>query len=467
MSERSPKPERHPKKIEHYIEANEKRFIAEMQEWLALPSISGLPEYAGDVRKAAQWAMRKLQHLGFPVTELVEEKGLPLVFAEWQVAADRPTLLLYGHYDVQPVDPLDEWKSPPFVPEVRDGYIYGRGTADDKGQIMILFAALESWLAVYGSLPVNVKVVLEGEEEAGGNLIERFVTTQAERLACDSVLICDTHMNGLDEPSIITGLRGILYAEIKVKGAASDLHSGTFGGVAPNPLHALCLLCARLKGEDGKINIAGLYEKEVSVGDDERQFWQRDGARFSQDLKNSMHVSTLVGEEEYSVHERLGIRPTFEIHGIQGGFIGEGAKTVIPAEATAKVSLRLPAGHAPQEVFELLQQSVAEYMPAGYRYELSFLHGGEGFALSAENEVLQGAVDAVTDIYGVRPVFMREGGSIPIAPLFEHILHVPVVLLGFGLPDDGIHGPNERFSLQQFSRGIATVCAYLKRLAVV
>jgi len=450
--------------LQQYLADNRGKYLEELLDWLRIPSISTLSEHREDVRNAADWAEKKLRGIGFGEVELIEGEGHPLVYAQWLKDSSQPTLLIYGHYDVQPVDPLDEWHKPPFEPYIDDDNIYARGATDDKGQVMVVLAALEAWVKGEGELPVNVKVLLEGEEEAGGAFVESFVRYHGDRLAADAALICDTHMNSVEQPSLIIGLRGILYTEIIVNGAKRDLHSGSYGGVAPNPIHALCLLLSRLKGENGRIDIPGIYVSSVPVSDEEKEFWRNDAEALQKRLLQEMGVEQLVGENHISVHRILGIRPTLEVHGIRGGFTGEGAKTVIPAEALAKVSLRLPAGLRPAEAFKQLENAVQEKMPSGYTVEVRNLHSGDGVAVSPDNRYVKAAAEAINDRYGVRPVFMREGGSIPITALFDSVLRIPVVLMGFGLPDDGPHGPNEKFSLNQFHRGMETVADFLGRL---
>lgn len=451
--------------IAKYIDKNKEKHVEELFAWLRIPSISTLSEHVDDVRNAAIWAKDKLKDIGFPLAELVEGDGHPLVYGEWLTDVNLPTLLIYGHYDVQPVDPLAEWHKPPFEPYIESEKIYARGATDDKGQVMVVLAALEAWAKVEEAPPVNIKILLEGEEEAGGAFVEKYVKSHSAKLSADAALICDTHMNSPDQPSLINGLRGILYTEIHVRGARTDLHSGSYGGVAPNPLHALCLLISRLKDEDGRINIPGIYVSSFEVADEEKLFWQNNKDNLEQRLLEEMDVDMLVGENHVLPHERLGIRPTLEVHGIRGGFTGEGAKTVIPAEALAKVSMRLPAGMQPDLVFQQFKQAVREKMPKGYMVEVRNLHSGCGVSISPENEFVKAAAAAIEATYKKRPVFMREGGSIPIAALFDTVLRLPVVLMGFGLPDDGAHGPNEKFSLAQFYKGIHTVADFLGRLA--
>ena len=455
-----------PKAIERndFFDKNQNRFLDSLIEWLEIPSISALSEHKGDVQLAADWVRKKLVEIGFPQAATISTERHPLVYAEWQVDKNQPTLLIYGHYDVQPVDPIDEWDSPPFQPTIRDGNIYCRGASDDKAQIMLVLAALEAWVKIDGALPINIKILLEGEEEAGGESIAKYVPENPELLRADAVLICDTHMVHPQQPSLVNGLRGILYTEIALSGAKTDLHSGSYGGVAPNPIHALCVLISRLKSEDGVIHIPELAAAIPTPPASEKLFWQDDPLNIEEALRTEMGVQELVGEKEYSPLERIGLRPTLEVHGIRGGFTAEGAKTVIPAAALAKISLRLPAGLNPNEVFGWLEKAVHQNMPTGYSVKVTNLHAGKGFYIHPDNNYIRAAAEALKLVYGTTPVFMREGGSIPIASLFDETLKVPVVLMGFGLPDDTIHAPNEKFSIDQFRKGMKTVADFLGRL---
>lgn len=447
-----------------YLQDHHDRFVEELASWLRIPSISTYPEQAAEVRRAATWVHEKLVAIGFPVVETITTAGHPLVYAEWLAHSDQPTLLVYGHYDVQPAEPLGEWLSPPFEPTIRDGNMYARGAVDDKGQVMLVLAALEAWSRTCGGLPVNVKVLLEGEEEVGGEAIESYVQTHSARLKADAALICDTSMLSAHQPSLVTGLRGLLYTEISMHGARSDLHSGSFGGVAPNPIHALCVVISRLKDADGVIHIPGLDAALQPPPRVEKQFWDEDPLDLTGLLLREMGVDALVGEQAYPPLERIWARPTLEVHGIRGGFSGQGAKTVIPAAALAKVSLRLPAGLLPDQVFTWFEKAVRAYTPAGYRVTVTKLNAGEGVLVSSDNLFIRAAFSALEFTYGVPPVFTREGGSIPVAALFDQILQLPVVLMGFGLPDDGLHAPNEKFSLGQFAKGMTTVADFLGRL---
>ncbi len=450
--------------LETYIHDNRERFLEELKGWLRIPSISTLPEHANDMRRAAEYAADQLRRNDFARVELIQTQGHPLVYGEWLNAPGKPTLLIYGHYDVQPVDPVELWHSPPFEPTIRDGNIYCRGACDDKGQTMLVFKAIESLLSVDGKLPVNVRVLLEGEEECGGESVEHYVRTYPERLRCDAAFICDTHMPSKEIPALISGLRGMIYTEVEVQGAKSDLHSGSYGGVAPNPLHALAIIISRLKDADGHIHIPGLYDHLRKPTKEEKDFWHHDPLHFDEALLEEMGVSQLSGELEYPPLERIWARPTLEVHGIVGGFVGDGAKTVIPAIAKAKISMRLPPDLKSAEVFQLFERTVKEVAPAGVQVVVRNLHGGEGLLVTPDNPAMHAAADALQEVYGRAPVYIREGGSIPIAALFHEILGAPVVLMGFGLPDDNLHAPNEKYSLDQFYNGIQVVARFLQKM---
>lgn len=450
--------------LETYISENEKQFLEDLKGWLRIPSISTLPEHAADIRQAAEYAADQLRQIGFELVEIIATQGHPLVYGEWLKAPGKQTLLIYGHYDVQPVDPLYLWESPPFEPTIRGDNLYCRGACDDKGQTMLVFKALEALMTVNGALPVNVKVLIEGEEEAGGESVEHYVKTHPERLRCDAAFICDTHMPSKDMPALISGLRGIIYTEVEVRGAKRDLHSGAYGGVAPNPLHTLALIIVGLKDAGGRIHIPGLYDKLRKPTAEEKAFWKEDPLHMNESLLEEMGVSQFTGEAEFPPLERIWARPTLEVHGIVGGFVGEGAKTVIPATGKAKISMRLPADLKSKEVFPLFERRVKELAPAGVDVSVRLIHGGEGVLITPDSLPMRAAVEALKETFGREPVFIREGGSIPIAALFYEILNVPVVLMGFGLPDDNLHSPNEKYSLSQFFKGLRTVASFLQKL---
>ncbi|TME00030.1 MAG: dipeptidase [Chloroflexi bacterium] len=450
--------------LETYITENEGRFLEDLKGWLRIPSISTLPEHAADIWRAAQYAVDQLTVIGLERARLIETSGHPLVYGEWLKAPGKPTLLVYGHYDVQPVDPVDLWYTPPFEPTIRGDNLYCRGACDDKGQTMLVFKALESLMTVNGTLPVNVRVLIEGEEEAGGESIEHYVKTHPERLGCDVVLICDTGMPAKDLPALIYGLRGIIYTEVEVRGAKRDLHSGEFGGIAPNPLHTLAIIIAGLKDAGGHIHIPGLYDKVRKPTTEELKFWNEDLLHINESLLEEMGVSQFTGEADYSPMERMWARPTLEVHGIIGGFTGEGAKMVIPAVSKAKISLRLPPDVKSEEAFMLFERRVKELAPAGVEVKVDKILGGEGVMVMPDSPPMQAAAAALKEYFGKEPIFIREGGSIPVAALFHELLNVPVVMMGFGLPDDNLHSPNEKYSLSQFYKGIRTVASFLQRL---
>ena len=445
-----------------YAAEHREAFLEDLKALLRIPSISTLPEHAKDVQRAAQFVADQLSAAGLKKVKVIKTEGHPLVYGEWLEAAGKPTVLLYGHYDVQPVDPIDEWKSPPFEPEVRKDNIYARGAVDDKGQMLGLVKSLESLShTANGKFPVNLKVLIEGEEEYGGEAIEAYVRKHPKELACDAALVADTGMPAPEVPSLVYGLRGIVYTEIEAKGAKQDLHSGSYGGVAPNPIHALAIVLADLKGRDGHINIPGLYEKLNPISDDERALWKRNPVDTAAQLKRDMGVDTLPGEQDYEPTERLGFRPTLEVHGIVGGFVGEGAKTVIPAAAKAKVSLRLPPELDPAEVQTLLKKRVAELSPEGVKIKLKSVHGGRGVLVPLDSVYIRAAEQALEQEWGRPPVFEREGGSIPVGALFDSELHVPVIFMGTGLPDDNIHAPNEKYHLPNFYHLIGQAIRFL------
>ena len=447
----------------NYYQENHAAFLEGLKAWLRIPSISTLSEHKPDIRRAAEFALNELRAAGL-TGELIEGEGNPLVFAEWTGAPGAPTLLLYGHYDVQPPDPLDEWKSPPFEPEVRGQDIFGRGTSDDKGQTYILIKAVEGLLKTRGKLPVNVKFLIEGEEETGGEHIESYVGTKPARLAADAAIICDTEMFAPELPTICIGLRGMVYAELHVEGANHDLHSGVYGGAAPNPMQAVAEIISALKDRDGHIQIPGFYDRVVPPSPKEREAWARLPFDERDYTEKEMGARELVGEPGIPLLERLWARPTFEVHGVRGGFTGEGAKTVIPARAVAKISTRLVADQDPAEATEQLKKAVAQACPRGVTAELKVLHSAPPSLVNPDNRFIHAAADAMSEVFGKPTVYIRSGGSIPIVAAFEQSLGIPSVMMGFGLPDDNLHAPNEKLHLPNFYRGIEAVARYLDLL---
>jgi acetylornithine deacetylase/succinyl-diaminopimelate desuccinylase-like protein len=451
-------------RIAEYIEANRQRLLDDLKELVRIPSISTLSEHAPDCRRAAAWLVDQLQQIGMERAELIETHGHPLVYGEWLGAPGRPTVLIYGHYDVQPVDPVELWRTPPFEPIVDGDSLRARGAVDDKGPTLAALKALEALRAVEGRLPVNIKVLLEGEEEAGGESIDAYVRANPERLKADCVLILDTGMTEIGKPELTYGLRGLIYFEIHAQGAAHDLHSGGYGGIGPNPIQALCWVLGELKGRDGRINIPGLYELMRPVSASERAAFERQSERDAPIAMAAAGLTELPGEAGYSAVERATARPTFEVHGIRGGFTAEGAKTVIPAEAVAKVSLRLVADQQPDAVLELVRRRVAELAVPGVTLEVRKIHGGDGVTFPTDTPALQAAAAALEAEFGQPAQFVRSGGSIPIAALFHGVLGLPGVLMGFGLPDDNVHAPNEKFHIPNYYAAIRSVAGFLKRL---
>src|SRR5713226_8800089 len=448
----------------NYYEQNRQNFLEGLQAFLRIPSISTLTEHKPDIQRAAEFVRNELRAAGLANAELIEGEGNPLVYAEWTGAPGKPTLLLYGHYDVQPPDPLDEWKSPPFEPSVRGNDIFARGSSDDKGQTYILMKAVEGLLKTEGRLPVNVKFLIEGEEETGGEHIEAYVSSKPARLKSDAAVICDTEMFAPELPTICVGLRGIVYAELHVEGANHDLHSGIYGGAAPNPMQATAEILTALKDRNGHILIPGFYDRVVPPSAKEREAWARLPFDEAEYTHKEMGAKELVGEPEIPLFERLWARPTLEVHGIRGGFTGEGAKTVIPARALAKLSVRLVADQRPDEATAQLRKAVAAACPKGVTAEFKPIHSAPPSLVNPDNRFIHAAAEAMRQVFGKETVYIRSGGSIPIVAAFDKSLGIPSVMMGFGLPDDNLHAPNEKLHLPNFFRGIEAVARYLEIL---
>lgn len=448
-----------------FARQNHPRFLNELKSLLRIPSISTLPEHAPDCRRTAETLVAELKRIGMENTRLIETGGHPLVYADWLHADAKPTVLIYGHYDVQPTDPLDEWLSPPFEPVERNGNLYARGGADDKGQVFMQVKALESLLAADGKLPLNVRVLLEGEEEVGGEGIAEFVASQPAQLKADFALISDTEMFAPGLPTLCVGLRGMIYTEIEVRGAKTDLHSGMYGGAAPNPFVALAQIIARLKDEQGHILIPGIYDDIIPPSPAELATWR--SLPFDEEHYRIAEVgsSQLVGESGYSVLERTWARPTLDVHGMPGGFTGAGAKTVIPAKAQAKISMRLVPGMTPAKTFELYKKYVQQLVPAGIELSVRLIHSGDPSLVPVDNPYIQAATRALHEVWQKDTVFIRSGGSIPIVGDFDRHLGIPSVMMGFGLPDDNIHAPNEKFNLHNFELGIRSLIRFLEEAA--
>lgn len=450
--------------------ADRERTEQRLFDLLRIPSVSTQSAHAGDCRSAAQLLRDELVDAGMEHAALLETGGLPVVYGDWLHApAGAPTVLVYGHYDVQPPDPLDLWHSPPFEPTVVDGAVVARGAADDKGQLWTHVAALRAMLAGGGTLPVNVKVLIEGEEESGSEHLDGFVARERDRLTCDVVLVSDTHMLSATQPSIVASLRGMAYCEVRVQGPAVDLHSGTFGGAIRNPAEALVTLLASCKDRDGRVLIPGFYDDVVAPTSSERLALEMVG--FDEDaFRRDAGVTRTWGEAGWSVYEQVGVRPTFEINGIWSGYIEPGAKTVLPATAHAKVSMRLVANQDWERVSFLLEQHLQEQaarMPGIESVTVHRLHGGRPVLVDTTHPAMQAATSALERAFGATPVFTREGGSIPVVATFATELEAPTVLMGFGLPDDRLHSPNEKFSLGQLHRGVEASIAFWHEYAAI
>jgi acetylornithine deacetylase/succinyl-diaminopimelate desuccinylase-like protein len=448
----------------NYFEQHHEEYLEGLKTFLRIPSISTLSEHKPDIRRAAEFVRSELEKAGLEEAQLIEDEGNPLVYAEWLHAPGKPTILFYGHYDVQPADPLNEWTTPPFEPAIRNQNIYARGSADDKGQTYILVKSVEGLLRQHGKLPVNVKFLIEGEEEVGGEHIESYVGSRPARLKADAAVICDTEMFAPELPTLCVGLRGIVYGELTVQGADHDLHSGIYGGAAPNPLQAIAEILSGLKDRDGHIQIAGFYDRVVPPSSKEREAWARLPFNVEDYTTKEVGARALVGEPEIPLFERLWARPTLEVHGIRGGFIGEGAKTVIPARAVAKISMRLVADQRPEEAASQLKAAISKICPKGVTAEFAPIHSAPPSLVNPDNRFIHAAAEALSQVFQKDTVYIRSGGSIPIVAAFEQALGIPSVMMGFGLPDDNLHAPNEKLHLPNFFRGIEAVARYLEIL---
>jgi acetylornithine deacetylase/succinyl-diaminopimelate desuccinylase-like protein len=446
-----------------FVDEQRPRLLEELFAFIRIPSVSTLPENQPQVRQAAEFVASSLRSAGMENVEVIETEGHPLVYADWLHAEGKPTVLCYGHYDVQPPDPLELWESPPFEPEIRDGNLYARGASDDKGQMYIHIKAVEALMQAYGSLPVNLKFLVEGEEEIGGRNVARFVEQNPERLKADVALVSDTAMYAPGLPTLCVGLRGLVYTEVKVKGAKRDLHSGLYGGAAPNPVFALAQILSQAKDSEGRIQIPGFYDDVEEPTALELQSWARLPFDENQFRAEEVGSVELTGEADRSVLERVWSRPTLEVHGIAGGFTGAGAKTVIPAEATAKLSFRLVPKQDPNKIVSAFRGFLSDHCPAGVKVELNVLSGAPATVVNPDHPAIRVAAQAFTEMFGQQTVFVRSGGSIPIVGDFASHLGIPTILMGFGLPDDGLHSPNEKFAVENYFKGIQTVAHFLER----
>jgi acetylornithine deacetylase/succinyl-diaminopimelate desuccinylase-like protein len=442
-----------------FINVNRERYLEELKGLLAIPSVSALPQHRDDVRRCAEWCGDEMRRIGLQNVRLIETPGFPIVYGDWLGAPGAPTILFYGHYDVQPVDPLELWESPPFEASVRDGEIYARGAADDKGQVFMHFKAIEAHLKQSGSLPVNIKVMLEGEEEVGSEHLDDFIRQHKSELAADVVVISDSAMFARGVPSICYGLRGLVYFQIDLRGSATDLHSGSFGGAVANPAFVLAQMIAQMKDRGGRVKIPGFYDDVRTLRDEERQAWA--SLPFNEKkYKKDFGIPKLFGESGYTTLERTWARPTLEVNGLLSGFTGEGAKTVLPAVAMAKISMRLVPDQDPNRIAELFTKYVEQIAPKTVELKVTRMHGGKPWMTSFDHRFVQAASRAIEKGFGRTPIFTREGGSIPVVSTFQEELGLPSVLFGVGLPDENAHAPNEKLDISNFHNGVIA-SAYL------
>lgn len=449
--------------INNYIEKNKDRFLEELFGLLRIPSVSSIKDHKKDMYGAANYLKELLLKSGADKAEVFETEGNPVTYAEKIIDSSLPTVLVYGHMDVMPVDPIEKWNSEPFEPYIKDGKIWGRGADDDKGQGMMHIKAFEL-MNKTNTLPCNVKFMIEGEEEIGSPSLGKWCASNKEMLKADVILVSDTSMLAADTPSITTGLRGLAYWQVEVTGPNRDLHSGLFGGAVANPINVLCSMIDQMTDENGKVTIPGFYDDVLEVSEEERELLGR--APFNEDnYKNAIGVDELSGENGYTTTERTGIRPSFDVCGIWGGYTGEGAKTVLPSKAFAKISTRLVPNQNHEKIAELFKNHFESIAPKSVKVEVTPLHGGQGYVCPIDLPAYQAAEKAYQDVYKKRPVPVRSGGSIPIISTFEEVLGLKSVLMGFGLEADAIHSPNENYPLEQFFNGIRTIPLFYKYYA--
>lgn len=446
-----------------YFQSRRDEQLNELKQWLSIPSISALSEHKQDVLNAAQWLADTLQRAGLEHIEILPTEGHPVVYADYLHAPGKPTVLVYGHYDVQPVDPLHLWTTPPFEPEIRGDKLYARGATDDKGQVFIHIKAIEAILKQEGTLPVNIKLCIEGEEEIGSKHLPPFLEQHKEKLAADAVLVSDTALLERGRPAICTGLRGLCSLEVTVSTASTDLHSGSFGGGVPNALHAIVSLLASLHDDKGRVTVEGFYDGVPELSGLMREEFAKLGVDEDK-LRQGLGLSALYGEEGFTFPERVGARPTLELNGVYGGFQGEGSKTVIPKEAHAKITCRLVGDQNPQHVLDAIERHLHQHVQPGARVEVVQMEKANAFNIDPSHPMLQLAADAFGKVYGTRAVFTKDGGSIPIMETFSRIFGAPVVLMGFGLDDENLHAPDEHFNLENFDKGLLTVVEFLTSL---
>ncbi|MFD3261343.1 dipeptidase [Paenibacillus lentus] len=448
---------------EVYFQKHREQHLDELKQLLTIPSISALSEHKPDIAKAADWIADSLSSAGLEHVEIIPTKGHPIIYADHLHAPGKPTVLVYGHYDVQPVDPLHLWETPPFEPTIRDGKLYARGATDDKGQLYLHIKAVEAILKEEKQLPVNIKFCIEGEEEIASPNLPPYLDEHKEKLAADVVLISDTALLEPGKPAICTGLRGLCSLEVTVQTANTDLHSGTFGGGVPNALHAMVALLASLHDDKGRVAVEGFYEGVPELTPALREEFAKQ--QFNEEkLKSDLGLDTLYGEDGYNFVERTGARPTLELNGVYGGFQGEGSKTVIPKEAHAKITCRLVGNQDPQDILDKIEAHLKQHIQPGAKLNVVQVEKARAFTIDPSDLMLQKAADAYERVYGTRALFTNDGGSIPIVETLSRVLNAPAVMMGFGLPDENLHAPNEHFNLENFDKGLLTIVDYLKSL---
>lgn len=452
------------KEILNYVESNYDSFVEELKDLLRIQSISTLPEHKDDMQKAAEFVVQKIKDAGIDNIKIYQTEGHPIVYAEWLGAPGKPTVLIYGHYDVQPADPIELWNTSPFEPVVKDGKIFARGATDDKGQMYVHIKSVEALFKTMGALPVNVKFLIEGEEEIGSGNLYKFLNDNTQMLKCDAVLISDTSLWDEGVPTITYGLRGICYMEVEVTGPNRDLHSGTYGGAVPNPVNILAEMIAKLKDKNDRITIPGFYDDVLKLSKQEKQNLKK--LKYSEkEFAKSIGIKKSVGEKGYSLLERIWSRPTLDCNGIVGGFTGKGAKTIIPSKASAKISMRLVPNQNPQKIEKLFTKYIKKIAPDYVDVKVTSIHGGSPFIAQLDKPIMKIAAKAMADAFGKQTIFMREGGSIPIVVEFANKLKATPVLMGLGLDSENLHSPNEHFNLNHFKLGIISSANFMNELA--
>lgn len=451
--------------VSQYIRDNRQQHLDQLIEFLRIPSISALSDHKEDVRKAAEWVVESLKGAGLTTAQLMETPGHPVVYGEWSHPNNTHTILVYGHYDVQPVDPVELWDSPPFEPVIHDEKLYARGASDDKGQTFMHVKAVEAMLKVNGTLPFNVKFLIEGEEEIGSPSLDAFVSEHKDLLASDILMISDTPILGKGKPAVCTGLRGLCSLQVDVKGAKGDLHSGLYGGAVQNSIHALVQLLSTLRDEEGRIQVEGFYDGVIEPTEEEREGYKKLG-NYEEELKSELGVSELFGEAGYTAREHTWVRPTLEVNGIYGGFQGEGVKTVIPSLAHAKITCRLVPGQDPDTISELIEKHLEAHTPPGVTVNTTRFDKGKPFLAPTDHPAFKTATDSYEKVYGEPAIFTRMGGSIPVVETFDQVLSIPILLMGFGLPSENFHAPNEHFHLENYDKGIETLLTFWDTLSL-